>query len=124
MVEKLNPKTGKKTMIPQKDLLPLYQAMQQMPGDKTHMFADHILSGSGRYAISLRPWPSPRTRSRQRARGEGGSLRYADSAVSGKKGAMEEICRHAAAYQDGKPAVFIAAPKNDFVRSRSMNAII
>lgn len=38
MVEKLNPKTGKKTMIPQKDLLPLYQAMQQMPGDKTHMF--------------------------------------------------------------------------------------
>lgn len=41
---------------------------------------------------------------------------FTASAASGKKGAIEEICRQAAAYQDGKPAIFIAAP-NDMVKA-------
>lgn len=38
MVEKISPRTGKKAMIAQKDLIPLYQALPMMPPGKTHMF--------------------------------------------------------------------------------------
>lgn len=38
MVERLNPRTGKKAMIPQKDLIPLYQALPATPSGKTHIF--------------------------------------------------------------------------------------
>lgn len=38
MVEKTNPRTGKLTMIPQKDLIPLYSACAHTPKDRTSMF--------------------------------------------------------------------------------------
>lgn len=38
MVERVSKKTGKKVLIPQKDLTPLYAAIPNMPRDRTNMF--------------------------------------------------------------------------------------
>lgn len=38
MVERINRKTGKKVLIPQKDLYPLYEACMHTPKDRTSMF--------------------------------------------------------------------------------------
>lgn len=38
MVERVNPRSGKKTMIQQKDLVPLYEVLAHTPRDRTSMF--------------------------------------------------------------------------------------
>ena len=59
MVERVNPKTGKKTIIPLKDLKPLYEAIPQTPKGATYIFIttrDRI-SDLSEWCIQNRAWP-------------------------------------------------------------------
>lgn len=59
MVERVSERTGKKTLIQQKDLIPLYQAITMTPKDRTSMFIttrdriNHLVD----WCLENRTWP-------------------------------------------------------------------